>query len=64
MRAVLRVPGALLLLLLALGGSACATLSPEQQARTAALADPEGQSLAKTLAGFAATQPPLPQAAE
>ena len=34
------------------------------QARTAALADPEGQSLAKTLAGFAATQPPLPQAAE
>lgn len=32
------------------------------QARTAALADPEGDALAKTLAGFAAL--PLPQAAE
>ncbi len=34
------------------------------QARTAALADPEGQSLAKTLTAFAASRAALPQAAE
>ncbi|WP_341704895.1 indolepyruvate oxidoreductase subunit beta family protein [Ferrovibrio sp.] len=34
------------------------------QARTAALADPEGESLGRTLSGFAASLPPLRQAAE
>jgi len=34
------------------------------QARTAALADPEGETLGRTLSGFAATLPPLRHAAE